>query len=79
MFLYFKKRKFRNFIKECGILKDEKVRAKSWFGDLYYINRGLKRWEKKILREEIDKIVEERQKREEKESRKKFFDTWKSK
>lgn len=81
MIFYFKKRKFRKFIKNCEILDDKKVRTKSWFGDLYYIKRGLKKWEQEILKEEIGKVEQEKEKEKEKEemeqSRKEFFDTWK--
>jgi hypothetical protein len=79
MLLYFKKRKFRNHIRKCGILKDEKVRNESWFGDLYYIKQGLYDWEKAILREELQRVEREMKEREMKENRKVFFDKWKSK
>ena len=83
MLLYFKKRKFRKFIRECDILNDKEVRTKAWFrDDLLYIKGGLKEWEQDILNEEINRIEQEKKKekeeREMEENRKKFFDTWKN-
>jgi hypothetical protein len=83
MILYFKKRKFRNFIRECGILEDKEVRSKAWFrDDLNYIYRGLEEWEQDILNEEINRAERERKERkkerEMKENRKVFFDKWKN-
>ena len=84
MLLYFKKRKFRKFIRECGILEDKEVRTKAWFrDDLNYIYRGLEEWEQDILNEEINRKRKEQKekemKREMEENRKVFFDKWKSK
>lgn len=80
---FFKKRNFRNHIRKCGILKDEKVRTKSWFGDLCYIKIGLEEWEQDILNKEINRVEremkEKEMEREMKKSRKEFFDTWKIK
>jgi hypothetical protein len=85
MFLYFKKKEFRKFIRECGILKVLDTET-YYFSTYDYIRKGLNKWEKEILREELDKIEDEKEKREmEKEmkkemeeNRKKFFEKWKS-
>ncbi len=81
MILYFKKRKFRKFIRQCSILNDKEVRAKAWFrDDLLYIKRGLKEWEQEILNEEINRVEREKKEREMeremKKSRKEFFEKW---
>jgi hypothetical protein len=76
MFLYFKKRKFRKFIRKCGILEDEKVRKEPWIGDLSYLKNGLYDWEQTILREELERVEYKKEKKIE-ESRKEFFENWK--
>jgi ribosome-binding ATPase YchF (GTP1/OBG family) len=83
MFLYFKKEKFRNHIRKCGILEDKEVRTKAWLrDDLNYIYRGLEEWEQDILNEEINRVEREKKekkmKKEMEENRKVFFDKWKN-
>lgn len=77
MLLNFKKRKFRKFIRECGILQDEKVRTEPWIGDLSYLREGLYDWEQSILREELERAEQKERKME--KNRKEFFENWKSK
>lgn len=79
MRLYFKKRKFRKFIRECGIL--EKIGdLNSYYFRIYdFIRKGLCDWEKEILKKELKRVGQEKEKIEMEKNRKQFFDTWKIK
>ena len=76
MLLYFKKRKFRNHIRKCGILEDLNIQS---YGLYAYksVVEGLHDWEKEILREELKIINQEKEERKTQEQRKVFFNTWK--
>ena len=76
MLLYFKKRKFRKFIRECGILEKIESATTLSFPIYDYIRKGLYKWEKEILRDEIMIIEQGKEGREMEKSRKQFFDTW---
>ncbi len=77
MLLYFKKRKFRKFIKECGILKNKEMRIKYWYSEkVRYIRKVLKEWEQDILYEEINKLEINKLEKKEEKDRKSFLDKW---
>lgn len=65
---FFKRRKFRKHIRECGILDDLNIQS---YGISYYdyTRKGLYDVEKKILKEEIKRV-------EWIKNRKEFLDKW---
>tara|TARA_R110002012_G_C11438574_1_gene590298 strand:- start:387 stop:713 length:327 start_codon:yes stop_codon:yes gene_type:complete len=73
---FFKKRKFRKFIRECGILQEIGNLNSYYFRIYNFIREGLHDWEQTILKEELERVGEEKEKREIEESRKKFFEKW---
>jgi ribosomal protein S21 len=89
MFLFFKKRKqkiafeqaerkFKKFIKECGIL-EELSQLPSLNINNSIDDYGLQQWEIEILTEEVYKTKVEKRKKEKEEQRKKFFNRKKTK
>ena len=78
MVLYFKKIKFRKFIRKCGILDNLNIQSFG-FSNYNYIKKGLHDWEREILKDEMKRKEREKEEREIQQLRKQFFLNWKIK